>query len=138
MFWFVHNWYSRCVDHVCKISIGSVPNLSNYGHSLIHVSFCDISEKKWIDFIHSWYSNQVPCVADACKIAFGSMPNLSNSGNIFHKFDVFVVIYQKKMFDFIHIWYSNQAQQELDAYKIYLGSLAKCSIYVHYFINVYL
>ena len=41
--------------------------------------------REWVDFIHIWYSNQVPHdVADACKI-FSFIPNWSNYGNIFLK-----------------------------------------------------
>ena len=34
--------------HVCKIALGSVPNLSNYSHFFLHfvVICCDISEKR--------------------------------------------------------------------------------------------
>ena len=73
-------------------------NLSNYGNIFLNFyAFVVISKKKWVDFVHIWYSNQVPCVADICKIVFGSMPNLSNYCNIFLKFDAFVAISQKIM-----------------------------------------
>ena len=58
----------------------------------------------WVDFIHIWYSTQVPCVVDAYKIAFGSMPNLSNYGNIFLKLYVCGAKSQKKWVDCVHIY----------------------------------
>ena len=89
------------------------------------------------DFIHIWYSNQIPCVADACKIPFGSMPNLSNYGNIFLKCYMFVAIPQIRMVDFVHIGYSTQPWKGHDAYKIYFDSVLNCSIYVNYCIHLY-
>ena len=51
-----------CIAHGCKLAFGSVPNVSNYGYM-----FCTFCED-WVNFIHIWYSNQVPCVADECNI----------------------------------------------------------------------
>ena len=43
MWWyFFHIWNSyqvRCIAHVCKITFGSMPNLSNYGHFFIHLGY---------------------------------------------------------------------------------------------------
>ena len=47
------------------------------------------------DFIHIWYSNQVPCVADAGKISLDYMPNLNTYGNIFLTFYVCCNISEK-------------------------------------------
>ena len=66
----------------CKIKFGSVPNLSNYGYFFIRFE-CLLwyLREEWGDFVHFWYSYQVPCVAHACKIPFSSVPNLTNYGH---------------------------------------------------------
>ena len=77
---FVHIWYMYQVPyiaHACKLTFGSVPNFSNYGHFFkYYLGFlmCYLREE-CVDFIHIWYSNQVPCVADAYKLEYGSLLN---------------------------------------------------------------
>ena len=65
--------------------------------SYILCTCCDSSREELVDFIHIWYSNQVPYFANACKIC-GSMPDLSNYANIFLKFYVFCNISEKNVF----------------------------------------
>ena len=62
-------WYHDQVPWVtdaCRIAFSSVPNLSNYGHFVLHFVYllCYL-RKKLLDFIHIWYSNQVWCVGVA-------------------------------------------------------------------------
>ena len=66
-------------------------HLSIYLHAFLHDG--------WMDFLHSWYHDQVPSVTDArrCKIEFGSIPNLSNSGIFIHKFWVYCDISEKNV-----------------------------------------
>ena len=60
--------------------------------------------EEWVEFIHIWYSNQVPCVADACKISFGSMRSLSNYGTIVSNFMCLLQYRGNEWVDFGHIW----------------------------------
>ena len=39
---------------------------------------CDTSQRR-CNFVHAWYSYQVPCIVHACKITRGSMPNFSKA-----------------------------------------------------------
>ena len=64
--------------------------------------FYDISEE-YSDFVHIWYSCQVPCVAHACKIVFVTVPNLSNHGHFLKHFVYLLQYLRKECVDFIHI-----------------------------------
>ena len=64
-----HLWYHDQVPEVAdlhKIELDSLSDVSNYGHLFIHFVFlvcppaflCD----GWMDFLHSWYCDQVLCI----------------------------------------------------------------------------
>ena len=62
----------------CKIEFGFVPNLSNCDNYFINVESVLSYHREECDFVHIWYSNEVPWVLHACKIAFASVPHLSH------------------------------------------------------------
>ena len=58
--------FGTVIRYHALLILGSMPNLSNYGHFLYILSICDNSEKNGL--ISIMLSIQVSCVADACKI----------------------------------------------------------------------
>ena len=98
---FVYMWYSNqvpCVAYACKIVLGSVPNLNNYGHFSYILCLISPEKNRLILFIFGTVTRYHVLMH---VISFGPMPNLINYGNSFQKCYLFGVISQRMLVLFI-------------------------------------